>query len=141
MASSATDYVVEPMNEQIGSCECCGRTSRSLTGLVHDRESTVAAYFVHWTVGHLQDNGADIDIVLGEWGDGTSPADRHAISLLHRESEGEPPALMVIDARAKFHDGELAGHGLRREDVIGTPLAHQLFSIVDAIYLQDGRFF
>jgi len=141
MASTATEYVVEPINEQTGSCECCGRTSRSLTGFVHDRERTVAGYFVHWTVGHLQDNGADIDIVLGEWSDGTSPADRYAISLLHREADGEPPALMVIDARAKFQDGELAGHRLRREDVIGTPLAPQLFSIVDAIYLQDGRFF
>jgi hypothetical protein len=49
---------------------------------------------------------------------------------------------MVIDAQGRpAATGNLAATGLRREDVIGTPLAQQVFSLTDAIYEQDGRFF
>ena len=49
---------------------------------------------------------------------------------------------MVVDAMARPISNEgLAGSALAREDVIGTPLAAQVFSLTDAIYEQDGRFF
>jgi hypothetical protein len=49
---------------------------------------------------------------------------------------------MVIDAAGRpIGDGTLAATTLGRSDVIGTPLAPQVFSIVDAIYEQDSRFF
>lgn len=49
---------------------------------------------------------------------------------------------MVIDAADRAEaKGELAKAALARADVVGTPLAARVFAIVDAIYLQDGRFF
>ena len=49
---------------------------------------------------------------------------------------------MVIDATVRpISREDLAGSALAREDVIGTPLAAQVFSLTDAIYEQDGRFF
>ena len=96
---------------------------------------------MHWTVGHLSEPGANLDLILGKWGDGTDGNDRFGIALVHRQLEDGTPSLMVIDADDRFAGTDLAAKTLMRSDVIDTPLAEQVFSIVDAIYLQDGRFF
>lgn len=106
------------------------------------KAAALAAYWMHWTVGHLSDPGANLDLVLGRWGDGTSPEDRFAVSLVHRDQPDGRCEMMVIDATERpAADGALARTCLRRDEVIGTPLAAQVFSIVDAIYDQDERFF
>ena len=48
---------------------------------------------------------------------------------------------MVVDAEDRFRHSDLAAAALLRRDVIDTTLAEQVFSVVDAIYLQDKRFF
>jgi len=133
---------VEAMGDSGGHCDCCGNESRSIWGMVHQQGGpTVAAYWMHWTVGHLSDRGANLDLVVGKWGDGTAASDRFGVAMVHRQLEDSTPSLMVIDADARFNDADLAATALARCDVIGTPFAEQVFSIVDAIYLQDGRFF
>jgi hypothetical protein len=136
-------FIIEKMNESWGHCDCCGRDSRSVWGVVHDSsDATVAAYWMHWTEGHLSDTGANLDLVLGEWGDETAPKDRYLVALVHRQQPDGPPALMVIDARERpAASGNIADTALRREDVIGTPLAEQVFALTNAIYEQDERFF
>ena len=101
----------------------------------------MAAYWMHWTVGHLVEPGANLDLVLGEWGEGTDANNRFGVALVHRELEDGKPSLMVIDAADRFSHVSLAASALARSDVIDTPVAKQAFQIVDAIYLQDGRFF
>ena len=135
-------FTIEKMEESRGHCDCCGRVSRSVAGLVYDQGNAAAAYWMHWTDGHLSDTGANLDLVLGEWGDETSPADRYAISMVHRQKADGTPALMVGDAHGRpAANGSLANTAMRRDDVIGTPLAAQVFAITDAIYEQDDRFF
>ena len=131
------------MGESGGKCDCCGNESRRVWGMVHKVDGpTVAAYWMGWTAGHLNEPGANLDLVLGRWGDGTTTSDRFRVALLHREQTNMPPELMVIDsADRSFSDGGLAQTALARSDVIGTPIALQVFSIIDAIYEQDGRFF
>jgi hypothetical protein len=137
-----TKFTIERLDENRGHCDCCGQTSRSVAGLVYAAGDAYAAYWMHWTAAHLADTGANLDLVLGKWGEGTGPADRVAIALVHRQQPDGTPALMVIDAQGRpAATGNLAATGLRREDVIGTPLAQQVFSLTDAIYEQDGRFF
>lgn len=97
---------------------------------------------MHWTEGHLIDTGANLDLVLGQWGEGTGPDHRYAVALVHRQQADDTPELMVVDAHGRpAANGRLANTALRREDVIGTPLAAQVFGLTDAIYEQDGRFF
>ncbi|QIG81234.1 hypothetical protein [Stakelama tenebrarum] len=97
---------------------------------------------MHWTVGHLDDPGANLDLALGSWGEGSTSGDRVAVSLLYRQPEESPPAVMVIDATDRtVAKSDLVSAALRRRDVVGTPLARQVFDIVDAILLQDPRFF
>jgi hypothetical protein len=135
-------FTIEKMDESRGHCDCCGRDSRTVAGLVYDQGAAAAAYWMQWTEGHLSDTGANLDLVLGEWGEGTSPADRYAIAMVHRQQADGTPALMIIDAHGRpAANGQLASTALRREDVIGTPLAAQVFALTDAIYEQDDRFF
>jgi hypothetical protein len=139
--SERAHFTVEPTGVSGGHCDCCGRESRCVWGFVHGDGSTVAAYWVRWTVNHLSETGAHLDLVIGGWGDDTTATDRFAVSLIHRE-QPSGPGLMVIDAdnSSVVSDG-IAAVGLAREDVIGTSLADLVFSITDAIYEQDGRFF
>ncbi len=142
MSDPAATYAVELLDESGGLCDCCGEASRSAWGLVHSGDVTVAAYWMHWTVGHLNEPGANLDLVLGAWGEGATSKDRVAASLLYREPEDQPPAFMVIDATNRtVAKSELVGGALRPEDIIGTPLAEHVFGLVDAICLQDARFF
>jgi hypothetical protein len=135
-------FVVETLGESSGHCDCCGNESRSVWGLAYEGETARAAYWMHWTVGHLGEPGANLDLVIGCWGDEATADDRVLVSLLHRQQPDGAPALMVIDAADRgAAKGQLARTALARADVVGTPLAAHVFAIVDAIYVQDGRFF
>lgn len=125
--------------QDFGPCACCGDNSRTVWGLVHRGKAGEAAYFVQWTLGQIGRHGAHFDLVLGPWGEGTTRDDRYAVSLEFRRTENGP-AFMVIDADTRdIAKGDLAHHGLTRQEVVGTAVAKQAFEIVDAIWLQDER--
>jgi len=126
-------------SNDVGPCDCCGSKSRTVWGFVHRGDATEAAYFVQWTLGQVERHGANFDLIIGKWGDGTESKDRCAVSMeLHRTSDG--PSFTVIDAVGRpAASSELVGKPLAREEVIGTPLAKQAFELADAVWLQDKR--
>lgn len=133
---------VEQLGESGGHCDCCGNESRRVWGMVHGGAATLAAYWMSWTVGHLTDTGANLDLIIGHWGGEATADDRVVVSMVHRQQQDGAPSLMVIDASDRpAAKGELAHTALTRAEVIGTPLAAQVFALVDAIYEQDHRFF
>jgi hypothetical protein len=98
-----------------------------------------AAYFVEWTRGNVAGHGAHVDLIIGRWGEGAGRADRFAVSLEYRHTE-TGPWFMVINAGTRdVSRSELVGRALSREAVVGTPLAKQVFELVDAIWLGDDR--
>lgn len=77
-------------------------------------------------------------MVIGDWGDGTTPQNRFLISMLFRQSERA--SFMVVDAGPKGEKFKsLASLALSREQVIGYPVASHAFTIVDAIWDDDPR--
>jgi hypothetical protein len=131
-------HEIERLGESVGHCDCCGNDTHSISGLINEADSTLAAYSVRWTDGHLAESGADIQLIIGPWGDGTADSDRFVVLLQHKESLDGSRSVMVIDATPC---PGLAEHAMLRDDVIGTPLAAQVFELIDAIYLQDERMF
>ena len=110
-----------------------------VSGFIYRGEAAEAAYFVHWTSGQVLEHGAHFDLIVGKWGALASRTDRSALSLEFRVTENGP-AFMVINASDRpVATHELVGNALRRDDVIGTPVAQLAFAIVDAIWLQDTR--
>lgn len=105
--------------------------------MIHAVDRTVAAYFVRWAERHLDNPSASFDLVLGDWGDSTTDADRYVVSLIYREINGVPQFMVVNAAGCPAAQGALAETALSREDVIGTPLAPQIFALIDAVCEQD----
>jgi hypothetical protein len=135
-------YEVEPLGEKTGDCACCGKVTRAIWGIIHaEGAETVASYFVNWTVGaDLADHPANMDLIIGAWGEGTGAPDRVAVSLLYSVVE-TGPAVMVIDAGGRnIAKNPLVGAALGRDEVVGTPVAPLAFGLFDAVFLQDARF-
>jgi hypothetical protein len=99
-----------------------------------------AVYYVQSTLSHVEKNGANFDLILGRWGEGTSSLDRQVVAVRYHLINGKPE-FMVIDAarRPAALNSELAAVALRRDEVIGTPLAAEVFAMLDAIWLGDNR--
>ena len=132
-------FKIEQSGASDGLCECCGSFTKRAWGLVHRNSGeAVAAYFVGW-VQHRPDHGATFDLILGKWDASATKDDRYAIALDYQMAEGSPQ-FMVIDAvRRLAVYAELATSALQRSEVIGTPLAPQVFALIDAIYMGDSR--
>jgi hypothetical protein len=122
-----------------GICDCCGRSSRCVWGCAYADGRCFAAYYVHWTLGHIPDRGANIDLILGEWGEAATAERRSGLALAYRLME-TGPSMMVIDANARpFSRSPLIGQVLRRDEVIGSPLAQEAFAVASAVLEQDER--
>jgi hypothetical protein len=132
---------VKPLGfKDTGRCPCCGRVSRCVWGLVRHDCNAQGSYFVHWTLGHVFENGADFHIILRGRSAAVITPDRYGVSLKYRVLDNGP-AFMLVDARPDVvaRVGALADHCLKRSDVIGGPLAPIIFDICDAILAADGR--
>lgn len=123
-----------------GICECCGHSTRTVWGYAHANDCTLAAYFVQWTPGHISDHGANIDLIIGDWGEGTTAKQRYAVALAYRLLESGP-GMMATDAGTRpVAESPLVGQALRREDVIGSDVVSQhCFAIADAVLDHDDR--
>ncbi len=126
-------------SNDFGPCACCGSMSRTVWGFIHRGDVTEAAYFVQWTLGQIERHGANVDLIMGKWGETTDSTDRYAVAMeLHHMPDG--PSFTVIDSADRpAASSDLVGKPLARDEVIGTPLAERAFELVDAIWLQDER--
>ena len=94
------------------------------------------AYICQWTVDG-PDHAANIDLVMGAWGNGTTADERALVSLLYRRSES---SFMVIDAAPRLEKvSGLASAALARNEVIGTWIAQSAFLVVDVVWDDDPR--
>jgi hypothetical protein len=114
--------------------------SRRVWGLWTNGPHGRGSYFVHWTVGHVFENGAHIDLLFaGAKRENDELPEFDAVSVEYRILD-TGPGMMVVDATPlAFAMSSRIGHYLKRGDVIGGPLADQVFAICDAFLLQDPR--
>jgi hypothetical protein len=133
-----TQLTLEPAgSKELSPCTCCGEITRRVWGYVHRGASTEAAYFVEWTQG--KKHGANFDFIVGEWGEGAERWGRVAVSLEYRRTDRGPEFMVIDSADRSVAESELVGRALSRADVIGTPLADQVFALVDVIWVSDVR--
>jgi hypothetical protein len=79
------------------------------------------------------------DLIIGEWGTQAPPKMRVGVSLLYRNDPNENSFTVVDAAEQLTNSPELAGRALARSEVVGTPLATEVFELVDFILLHDQR--
>jgi hypothetical protein len=136
--TASPQIVATPWSESLGTCVCCGRTSKKIWGDLSANGSTLAVYFVQWTLS-APEHSPNIDVVIGTWGDDAQPQTRALVSLLFRPASNGG-SFMVIDAQDRLASmQDLCGRAMRRVEVVSTPLAQEVFTLVDAIWLTDAR--
>ncbi len=118
-----------------GRCACCGKSRRTAWGFVYRDGGPRACYFVEWTLGR-RDCAARVDVVVGEWFDGTTDDDREAVSLEYRLLDSGP-SFAVVDAAGR--PAAEVGRATKGAEIAGTPLADEVVSIACAILEGDPR--
>ena len=138
--ASRRALTIEPTEQnESGRCDCCGDVTRRAWGFLHAGETTEAAYLVEWTAGKIGEHGAYVDLVVGRWGDDSPAADRVAVSLEFRHTDTGPSFSVIDSANREVSRSELVGRAMKRDEVIGTPLAQRVFDMVDVVWTQDDR--
>jgi hypothetical protein len=133
----ALEYAIENETE-LGPCPDCGQKTRRVWGYVYRSDIATAAYYVEWTPSHLQRDAA-FDLIIGKWGENAGPSDRLAVSVAFRVLD-TGPAFMVQDAsERRVGTSPLVSRALNRTEVVGQPIAADVFQICDSIYLADPR--
>jgi hypothetical protein len=122
----------------LGPCPDCGKETKRVWGYVYRSGIATAAYYVEWTPEHPQ-RDATFDLIIGTWGEDAGPGDRQAVSVAFRVVD-TGPAFMVLDASMRcIGSSPLVSRALNRAEVVGQPIAADVFQICDSIYLADHR--
>jgi hypothetical protein len=122
-----------------GRCACCGKSRRTIWGYVFVDGGPRACYFVEWTIGPLATTtkcSARIDVVVGDWNDGTTEDDREAVSLEYRLVEGGP-SFEVVDAEGR--PAAEVGRAAKKSEIEGTDIADEAIAIAGAVLESDDR--
>jgi hypothetical protein len=130
------EFEIEESGFAGGQCDCCGTPTKRVWGFVRRAGEPVGAYFVGWTDGK-PDHGAAFDLILGKWGSSATKQDRYATALDLRLIDGAPQFMVVDAANRVTSESPLVGTSLKRAEVIGTPIAENVFAVIDAVYMSD----
>ena len=90
------------MKKRLANARAVGVAAEAPGALPIKNEACLAAYFVHWTLGHVPDQGANMDMIIGSWGEGATAKKRIAVSLAYRLTETGPS--LMGDRRARAAD-------------------------------------
>ncbi len=131
---------IEPSkHNDFGPCNCCGALSRTVWGYLSAEGEARAVYYVQWTLGQVPRHGANIDLVMGEWGDAATPEQRVAVSIVYRIGPNGPEfASIDPDGRPHTESG-LAAHRIPGRHVLGNPVGADAYAFLHAIFGQDPR--
>lgn len=134
----SSGFLVTPWSESEATCDCCGRKTKTIWGELCGGNNTLAVYYVSWT-RNAPDHNPNIDLIVGAWGQDSDASKRLLVCLCYKPAR-EGGSFMVVDSGPRLaNKRDVCGKGLRRAEVVGTPLADQIFSFVDAIWLMDPR--
>ena len=128
---------LEQSDEKHWVCGCCGDTSHTVWGWVHEvGEGTLAAYFVSWA-----DQGSHrphVTLGYGAWGENTTAADRRTINL-ELTSAGEPVLVDHSAPGAPEDQSEVLGQALRAAEVESDPQRPDVLETADFVLARDER--
>ena len=132
---------VEPtLHKSHGRCPHCGGEEQTVWGNVYAGGQHRAVYYVRWTAGRRRENVTFL-VSVGSW-TSAAPGDKQGVGLACRIRRGRPGFMVINAARTPWGlngDATVLGRMLPREAVIGTPLATEVFRMIDAIIVCDPR--
>jgi hypothetical protein len=126
---------MEPPKES-APCECCGGKTTLLTRFVYRDNDAHAIYFAQFSYNH-PDRVVLATISLGEWGEGTTPAERVAFALKMRAAESTYDVALIDAAQSPWKDAVVIGRTLDRVDALAHSRLSEVFHITDHMVVED----
>jgi hypothetical protein len=117
-------------------CECCGAKSRTAHGFVYRDGDAYAVYYAGWSDGH-PGRGVSLAIAVGEWTDGSSPADRVSIGILATPTPSSVDFMVLNPTESPWGDTPLLGKMLGREHALAHPMLKEAMRIATHIVRDD----
>jgi len=122
---------VEPGELKLGTCDACGAQTGRQIGFTYADGDANAVYYLDWCEGSHSERIAYLTVAAGEWGDGTSGADRVAVGIEIR-AEGMRLAEAPVIDRPDF-----LGRFVPRDEAIALGGIDSLWHLADHIVLDD----
>ena len=118
-------------------CKCCGGTSTTVTRFVHKDGKAHAAYFARVSDNHPE-RLASILVGLGEWGEGTTEAQRRSFALEVRKGASGFEVRVVDAAASQWPRAKVLGRTLDRDEALADPQIDEVFHITDHMVVDDA---
>jgi hypothetical protein len=121
---------------QSGTCECCGGRTTSLTRFVYKNGDAFAIYYARFSDNHPE-RLVLAAVSIGEWGEGSVPAQRIAFALQLRTGSENYEVMVCDAATSPWCASDLLGPMLDREAALAHPLIDEVFHITDHALVED----
>lgn len=133
------EIVVIPEVEEVVTCDCCRRPTRSVEGRLTLHEEPLARFNVRWQPGHPEHSARHV-LYLGDWTRKGGMQDGPAVAAADYQG-GDRHGFYLRDDAAQLLPAlkPWRPHYIRRADAIGKPLGERLFAMLDAIHVKDSR--
>lgn len=119
-------------------CECCGASSRTAHGFVYRDGDAYAVYYAGWSDGH-PGRRVSLAIAVGEWAEGTSPADRVSIGIRATRTPSSVDFMVLNSMESPWGDTPLLGKMLEREQALAHPALKGVVHVAEHIVRDDPR--
>ncbi len=119
-------------------CGCCGGTNTSLTRFVYQNGDAYAVYYVMFSETHMDDALAGV-ISLGGWGSEDLPENRVAFPFVLWHDENGYKISLTDSNESPWHDVEILGRMLDRNEALNHPWINDVFHITDHIAENDSE--
>lgn len=129
-------YEIELSEPAASRCDCCDGLTVRLTRFVCRAGDAFAIYYARYSSNH-PDHELAILVSLGEWGEGSTPAQRVAFYCRVRPLDASYQVMLGDAASSAWSDVELVGEKLSREQALRHPWKATAFELVDEAFLGD----
>jgi len=126
---------LEPPSES-GPCECCGGRTTALTRFVYKDGDAHAIYYARFSDNHPE-RRVTLAVSIGEWGEGSSAAQRTAFALELRSGPESYEVSVCDAATSPWCGAELLGPMLDRDAALAHPMIDAVFQITDHAVARD----
>lgn len=118
------------------TCDCCGNVTMRLTRFVYRDKNAYAVYYAQYTAGHDKKQVSAL-IGLGEWGEGSSPAERVAFPLQIWTGDHDFKVGLVDAEDSPWSQVTFLGKILDRAVALKHPWIGEVFHITDHMVTDD----
>ncbi len=120
-------------------CGCCGKRSHTLRGFVTKDGDAHAVYMAGYTEKHTPEEGTLL-VSIGDWTDGSTPADRAAVVMKAQKIDGRFQLMVVGPEGCPWDDVAVFGAIATRAEALARADIQEYFHVADHVLEIDTRF-